>query len=75
MKDEGVMGLLRPHCVSGGSGLLGGRGPLSPSAPGLYWACQVSEKNPRAENSLQTGLHGWPGAVSGLRWRGRTAAP
>ena len=46
------------------SGPLGGlRARLSPSAPGLYWACQVSEKNLRAENSLQTGLGGWPRAV------------
>lgn len=29
--------------------------PLSPSALGLYWACQISEKNPRAENSPQSG--------------------
>lgn len=41
--------------------------PLSPSALGPYWACQVSAKNPRAENSVQTGLRGWgwPGAVRG----------
>lgn len=45
-------------------GLLGGPGPLVSISTGLlYWACQVSEKNLRAETSLQTGLCGWPGAV------------
>lgn len=45
--------------------LLGeGRAGSSPSALGLYWACQISEKNLRAENSWKTGLRGWPGAVS-----------
>lgn len=47
----------RPHCVSGGAVRAAGRAGsrLSPSALGFYWACQISEKNPRAENSPQTG--------------------
>lgn len=56
-----------------------GRSPRSPSARGLYWACQVSEKTPRAENALQPGRRGWPGAVRGrgVLWenvRGRAGA-
>ena len=37
------------------SRLPGGLSPPSPSALGFYWACQISEKNPRAETSPQTG--------------------
>jgi hypothetical protein len=37
---------------------------LPPSALGLYWACQIFEKNLRAENSQQTGLHDWSRADS-----------
>lgn len=44
-------------------GVLGGRRARSLHQQRLYWACQISEKNLRAENSLQTGLHGWPRAV------------
>lgn len=49
--------------VEAAPGLLGGRGACSLHQRRLYWACQISEKNLRAENSLQTGLHGWPRAV------------
>lgn len=63
-KDEGAVRPRRPRRVRGGRArLLGGQDPLSPSAPAPYWACQVSDKNPRAEGSLQTGHRGWPGAV------------